>query len=392
MKMVPLGGNVSLMASETRISVTLQPQSLAGAEVDLSAFLLAGNGRVRGDDDMVFYGQRSPGNGAVSLLSAEAGRSLFRLDLPAIDSSIDKVVLTATIDPPSTKFSSFNTLQLILDGQPEQIGVDLPCAGRSESALILGECYRRNGQWKFRAVGQGFNGGLQPLAEHLGVDISTPDQRQQPAAPPPAPPAAPPPPSSVPPSPPAAAPAPSPTATDAAARPPQPPSAPATGQSPPPHPAAAQASAGLSWLKGNVRAARDRLTSEVARFKNREFMEAVVAGCALVAAADGEINPEEKRKMIGFIQHSDELKVFDLGEVIDTFNRVTDKFAFDQTLGRAEALRLTGKLRSKPDAARLMVRVCCAVGSADGQFDQDERIACRLICEELDLNPADFDL
>ncbi len=121
-------------------------------------------------------------------------------------------------------------------------------------------------------------------------------------------------------------------------------------------------------------------------------MEAVVAGCALVAAADGEINPEEKRKMIGFIQHSDELKVFDLGEVIDTFNRVTDKFAFDQTLGRAEALRLTGKLRSKPDAARLMVRVCCAVGSADGQFDQDERIACRLICEELDLNPADFDL
>jgi tellurite resistance protein TerB len=148
----------------------------------------------------------------------------------------------------------------------------------------------------------------------------------------------------------------------------------------------------LDWLKSNAQAARNRLADEVTKFKNREFMEAVVAGCALVAASDGSIDSVEKQKMVGFIQHSDELKVFDLSDVIGTFNNVCSKFEFDAEIGKAEALRMAGKLRTKPDAARLMVRVCCAVGSADGNFDQSERAACRLICTELGLNPADFDL
>ncbi len=148
----------------------------------------------------------------------------------------------------------------------------------------------------------------------------------------------------------------------------------------------------LDWLKNNAQAARDRLASEVGKFKNKEFMEAVVAGCALVSAADGDISASEKQKMIGFIQNSDELKVFDLDQVIATFNSVCGKFEFDAAIGRAEALKMAGKLRGKEDAARLMVRVCCAVGSADGHFDESEKAACRSICQELRLNPADFDL
>src|SRR3989338_9969776 len=58
----------------------------------------------------------------------------------------------------------------------------------------------------------------------------------------------------------------------------------------------------LSWLKTNTAAARTRLAEEIGKFKNREFMEAVVAGCALVAAADGDISASEKQKMVGFIQ------------------------------------------------------------------------------------------
>ena len=80
------------------------------------------------------------------------------------------------------------------------------------------------------------------------------------------------------------------------------------------------------------------------------------------------------------------------GDVIKAFNSVCEKFEFDQQIGRAEALKSIGQLRKKEDAARLLVRVCCAIGSADGNFDESERAACRTICNELGLNPGDFDL
>lgn len=103
----------------------------------------------------------------------------------------------------------------------------------------------------------------------------------------------------------------------------------------------------LEWLKTNATAARDKLSTEVSKFKNREFMEAVVSGCALVAAADGNISSDEKQKMVGFIQNSNELKVFDVKDVIKAFNSVCEKFEFDQQIGRAEALKSIGQLRKK---------------------------------------------
>lgn len=148
----------------------------------------------------------------------------------------------------------------------------------------------------------------------------------------------------------------------------------------------------LEWLKTNATAARDKLSSEVSKFKNREFMEAVVSGCALVAAADGDISSDEKQKMIGFIQNSKELKAFDVKDVITSFNEVCEQFEFDQQIGRAVALKSVGQLRKKEDAARLLVRVCCAIGSADGNFEESERAVCRAICNELGLSPGDFDL
>jgi tellurite resistance protein TerB len=148
----------------------------------------------------------------------------------------------------------------------------------------------------------------------------------------------------------------------------------------------------LDWLKTNVELARTKLATEVAKFKNRDFMEALVAGCALVSAADGDIGSAEKQRMTGFIQNSDELKVFDLKDVIIAFNNYCQKFEFDAEIGKAEALKAVGKVRAKPDAARLLVRVCCAIGSSDGNFDDSERAMCRIICNELGLNPADFEL
>lgn len=148
----------------------------------------------------------------------------------------------------------------------------------------------------------------------------------------------------------------------------------------------------LDWLKTNVTKAREALQTEVGRFKNREFMEAVVAGCALVAAADGDISASEKQKMIKYIENSDELKVFKLEEVIAFFKKITDKFEFDSEIGKAEALKHVGALRTKPEAARIMVRVCIAIGASDGDFDDNEKAVVRSICRELALDPADFDL
>lgn len=148
----------------------------------------------------------------------------------------------------------------------------------------------------------------------------------------------------------------------------------------------------LDWLKTNTAAAREKLATEVSKFRNRDFMEAVVCGCALVAAADGDISSSEKQKMTGFIQNSNELKAFDLKDVISFFNDICGKFEFDSEIGRAEALRILGKLKGQDDAARLLVRVCCAIGSSDGNFDDSEKAVCRTICTELNVPAADFGL
>ncbi|WP_421555174.1 tellurite resistance TerB family protein [Pseudomonas kitaguniensis] len=148
----------------------------------------------------------------------------------------------------------------------------------------------------------------------------------------------------------------------------------------------------LSWLKTNAALAREKLTTEVAKFKSREFMEAVANSCAMVAAADGEVSSAEKTKMAGFISNSPELKVFNLTDVINVFNDACAKFEFDFQIGQAEALKNINKIKGKDGAGRLLVRVACAIGASDGNFDDKEKAVCRLICLELGLPPADFEL
>jgi tellurite resistance protein TerB len=148
----------------------------------------------------------------------------------------------------------------------------------------------------------------------------------------------------------------------------------------------------LEWLKTNAAKAREALTTEVSKFKNKNFMEATAAACAMIAAADGEVSSSEKMKMTGFINNSPELKVFNLSDVIKAFNDSVSKFEFDYQIGQAEALKVINKIKGNDGAARLLVRVACAIGASDGNFDQKEKAACRQICLELVLNPADFEL
>ncbi|MEB0207401.1 TerD family protein [Pseudomonas sp. CCC3.1] len=151
------------------LSVTVSYSPVAGADLDVSAFLLSESGKVRGDNDLCFFGQQSVSHGAVKLVESAPGRAVFSLNLEAIDTAIEKVALTATIYENKAQFSSFAPLNVAVTGGIE---APIPTQGMQETALILGEFYRRQGVWKFRCVAQGFAGGLAPLAEHFGVEIA----------------------------------------------------------------------------------------------------------------------------------------------------------------------------------------------------------------------------
>jgi len=96
--------------------------------------------------------------------------------------------------------------------------------------------------------------------------------------------------------------------------------------------------------------------------------------------------------MIGCLRNSDELKLFDINDMIAIFDKVTASFNFDVAIGKAEALKIIGKLRGHEDQARLMIRVACVIGASDGNFDNNEKATIRKICRDLGLDPASFDL
>ncbi len=148
----------------------------------------------------------------------------------------------------------------------------------------------------------------------------------------------------------------------------------------------------LSWLQNKFSEVSKSLKDEVSRFRNQTFLEAVIAGCTLVAYADGIVRPEEKQKMMGALRHNDALSLFDTSEVIRLFEKYSGHFEFDRAIGEIEALRVVGKLKGKEGESRLTVRVCCAIGAADGNFEEAERQAVRKICTELGFKPSEFDL
>lgn len=145
------------------------------------------------------------------------------------------------------------------------------------------------------------------------------------------------------------------------------------------------------WLKKNVTEARTAINTEITKYKSRDLLDAILAGSALVAYADGTVSSEEKQKLMGYLRTSDQLSVFDQNDVIKTFQKYVEKFEFDATIGTGEVMTAVAKFKGKPQA-QLVIRVCCAIGAADGDFDDKERSVVRRMCSELALNPADFSL
>jgi tellurite resistance protein TerA len=196
------GANTAIGAADVVVAIGYSVP--AGTEADASAYLLAENGKVRGDHDMVFFNQALAGGDAVRFTPQPGAGGKFEVALGKLPADVAKIVFCVTADKGKTLAALSNASIEVKDQSGAALASYKPdLQGASEAAMTFGELYKRNNEWKFRAVGQGFNGGLGPLARSFGIDVADEPAPAPPPPPPPPPAAAPPPP----PPPPAAAPA-----------------------------------------------------------------------------------------------------------------------------------------------------------------------------------------
>lgn len=185
------GGNVSLAKADptmTKVLVGLgwDPRATDGQDFDLdaSAFLLASTGKVRGDNDFIFYNNLS--DAAQSVLHTGDNRTgdgdgddeSLKIDLPKIPADVDKIAFTVTIHDAEARRQSFGQvggafIRLVNDATGVEVArYDLSEDASTETAMIFGELYRHNNEWKFRAVGQGYAGGLKAMCDQYGISAS----------------------------------------------------------------------------------------------------------------------------------------------------------------------------------------------------------------------------
>ncbi|MFJ6348697.1 TerD family protein [Streptomyces sp. NPDC054835] len=174
------GSNVPLDTAAVRAVLRWTPGP-GVPDVDASALLLGMDGRVRSDEDFVFYNQLRHPSGLVRRLPhkkrvPEGLTDTVEADLGVLDASVDRVVLAASSD--GDTFRSVSDLRILLyDGAPgagdrDPLAVfDVSAETGEETAIICGELYRRGDGWKFRAVGQGYPTGLVGLATDFGVSV-----------------------------------------------------------------------------------------------------------------------------------------------------------------------------------------------------------------------------
>ena len=146
-----------------------------GQDVDASALLLGEDGRVRSDEDFVFYNQPSDPEGAVTYLGGSATESGSQqglaVDLESVRADVATIAVTASVNNES--FGSLAGLRLLVLGATGELLASHELTGLgSETALLLGEVYRRGERWKVRAVGQGWSSGLAGLAQDFGVTVA----------------------------------------------------------------------------------------------------------------------------------------------------------------------------------------------------------------------------
>ena len=184
------GGNLSLTKTDPNLNKLLiglgwDERATSGAEFDLDAsiFLLGANGRVRGDQDFIFYNQLKSDNGAVEHTGdnrsgqGDGDDETVKINLPLVPADVEKIVITVTIHDAQARNQNFgqvaNAFIRVVNDETgnEVVRFDLAEDYSIETAMVFGEVYRHNGEWKFRAVGQGYSGGLAAMCGQYGIQL-----------------------------------------------------------------------------------------------------------------------------------------------------------------------------------------------------------------------------
>lgn len=182
------GGNLSLTKEApgmTKVLVGLgwDARSTDGQDFDLdaSAFLLKADGKVRAESDFIFYNQLKSVDGSVEHTGdnrtgeGDGDDEAIKVDLSKVPADIDRIAFTVTIHEAEARKQNFGQVRNAFirivnqDNNNEVARYDLAEDASTETAMIFAELYRNGTEWKFRAIGQGFKGGLKPLAESYGL-------------------------------------------------------------------------------------------------------------------------------------------------------------------------------------------------------------------------------
>lgn len=184
------GGNLSLTKEApglTRALIGLgwDERATSGHNFDLdaSAFMLNESGKVRSDADFIFYNQMNSPCGSVSHTGdnltgeGEGDDESIKVDLSKVPADIVKIAITVTIHDGPERKQNFGMVENAFirvvneDNDQEVVRYDLTEDYSTETAMVFGEIYRHNGDWKFRAVGQGYDGGLKAMCHQYGINI-----------------------------------------------------------------------------------------------------------------------------------------------------------------------------------------------------------------------------
>ncbi|MGH8853280.1 MAG: TerD family protein [Telluria sp.] len=184
------GGNVNLSKeapglTQLKVGLGWDIRATDGAAFDLdgAVFLLNSSGKVRSDSDFIFYNNLKSADGSVvhsgdnTTGAGEGDDETVSIDLSKVPADIDKVVLGVTIHDAETRRQNFGMvgkafIRCVNAANNGEIArYDLSEDSSTEAAMIFGEVYRNGADWKFRAIGQGFAGGLGPLAKNYGVNV-----------------------------------------------------------------------------------------------------------------------------------------------------------------------------------------------------------------------------
>ncbi|KOU55336.1 stress-induced protein [Streptomyces sp. MMG1533] len=172
------GSNIPLSAARVTVDVA------APVRLDVSGLLLTADGKVRSDDDFIFYNQPT-GPGVTYRSGGGTAPDAIIVDTSAVPPGIEKIVVTASPDAAGQTFQGIEPTATIRNADDNSVlATFTPPQLGTETALVIVEVYLRNGAWKARAVGQGYANGLAGIATDFGVSVEEPAAPAQPVAPP----------------------------------------------------------------------------------------------------------------------------------------------------------------------------------------------------------------